>query len=341
MNTSELVKNYEEAENIGHGNIIVVCSADDNYAMQVAVTGRSAIENLKNDSRMVLYIIDGGIKEHNKKKILKSLKSEKCEVKFLSMYKSLLGDDIEDINRSLGPDGKTIAQYISIAAFFRILIPDLLPVEIEKVIYLDCDLVVRGDLTELWKLKLGENHILAAQDTWIRFVSSTNGLLNYRELGLSPNFKYFNSGVLVINLKKWRETGTCKEAMNYLRQSKTFIRWHDQDVLNAVLAGKWGELNPKWNFNTTSFYDYASKCYLRWKESESLFSKDIYDDLIRNPSIVHFASEKKPWISRHTPRKEDFFEYVDMTEWAGWRLTIWRRLWRRLVREFKATTRKS
>ena len=316
--------------------IVVVCSADDNYAMQVAVTGCSVIANLEGDSKMVLFIIDGGIKDHNKRKILTSLKSEKCEVRFLPIPDSFLGDDITTINKSLGPDGKTIAKYISIATFFRMLIPDLLPLEVKKAIYLDCDLVVRGNLEELWQVDLGENYVLAAQDTWIRSVSDPNGLLNYRELGIPSEAKYFNAGVLVINLKKWREDKICAEAMNYLRQNRKYIRWHDQDVLNPILAGKWGQLDPKWNFNAHSFYEHSSGDYLSWKDSESPFPEGVYNDLVRNPCIVHFASEKKPWNSRHTPRKEDFFQYVDMTEWSGWRLTIWRRLWRRLV--YKAKT---
>jgi len=175
-------------------SIVVVCSADDNYAMQVAVTGCSVIANLEGDSKMVLFIIDGGIKDHNKRKILTSLKSEKCEVRFLPTPDSLLGDDITAISKSLGPDGKTIAQYISIATFFRMLIPELLPVEIEKAIYLDCDLVVKGNLTDLWQIELGENYVLAAQDTWIRCVSDSNGLLNYRELSLPPDAKYLMPG---------------------------------------------------------------------------------------------------------------------------------------------------
>lgn len=320
--------------------IVVVCSADNNYAMQVAVTGRSAIANLKDDRKIILFIIDGGIKEHNKQKILASLQSERCEVKFLSIPDTLLGSDIEAINQSLGPSGKTIAKYISIATFFRIFIPELLPMEFEKAIYLDCDLAVRGDLAELWQVELGENYVLAAQDTWIRYVSDPNGLLNYREMDIPADTKYFNAGVLVINLQKWREAETCKEAMNYLRQNRAYIRWHDQDVLNPILVGKWGELNPKWNFNVNYLYDYTLGGYLPWQEDKSIFPKEVYDDLVRNPYIVHFASEKKPWISRHCPRKEDFFKYVDMTAWSGWRLTIWRRLKPRIAKKYKAIIHK-
>ncbi len=337
MNTKNL--SYERTEKpfleIESQPIIVVCAADNNYAMQVAVTLRSAVANLKGDRKMILFILDGGIKKHNKQKILKSLNSEKCEVKFIAIPDSLLRDELEEINKNLGPDGKTISQYISISTFFRMFIPEILPSEINKAIYLDCDLVVRENLEELWQVDLGKNHILVAQDTWIRTVSNSNGLLNYRELGIPSEAKYFNAGVLVINLKKWREDEICVKAMNYLRQNRKYVRWHDQDVLNPILVEKWGQLDPRWNFNATSFYDYTSKDYLPWNDGDNLFSKKVYDDLVQNPYIVHFVSANKPWTSRHCPRKEEFFKYVDLTEWSGWRLTIWRRLWLRANRELR------
>lgn len=308
--------------------IIVVCAADNNYAMQVAVTGKSALANLQGDRKILLFIIDGGITNHNKQKILKSLDSEKCQVKFLPQPDSLLGNNIEEINKRLGPDGKTIAKYVSIAAFFRLLIPEILSNELEKAIYLDCDLVVRGNLEQLWQTDLGDNYVLAAQDSWIPYVSNPNGLLNYKELKISSDSKYFNTGVLVINLKKWRTDNISARAINYLKEKTEYVRWHDQDILNALFAGQWGELDPRWNCSPSSVYGFSS-----WKESP--FTEEVYNNLIRDPCIVHYVSNKKPWTSRHTLLKEYFFEYVDMTAWSGWRLTIWRRFWLRLIYEFR------
>ena len=309
--------------------IVVVCAADNNYAMQLAVTGRSALANLKGDRKIFLFIIDGGIKNHNKQKILKSLDSEKCEVKFISNPDSLLEDDIKEAhNECVGSNGKTTAKYLTIAAFYRLLIPELLPKQFEKVIYLDCDLVVRGDLEQLWEIDLEENYVLAAQDTWIPYVSSTTGLLNYQDLGISPNSKYFNSGVLVINLKKWRTDNIGAKAINYFKQNTKYVRWPDQDVLNALFAGQWGELDPRWNCSPVSVYSYTS-----WQDSP--FSEEVYNNLIRDPYIIHYVSSAKPWTSRHTLLKEHFFEYVDLTAWSGWRFTFRRRFWFWLIAKLR------
>jgi len=307
--------------------IAIVCAADNKYAMPLAVTIRSVIENLNKNCKVIFFIIDGGIDNTNKQKILKSLVLENCEVTFLSLSDSLL-HHIKEVHQPIEAETITIkADYVSITSFYRLLIPLLLPNEFEKAIYLDCDLVVRGDLGELWQADIGENYVLAAQDSWIPYVSSPTGRLNYQKLGLNSHSKYFNAGVLVINLKKWREDQLTPKAIKYFKQNLEYVGWYDQGILNALLAGQWGEIEPRWNCSPSSVYSYSS-----WQDSP--FSEEDYYNLIHDPYIIHFVSAKKPWNSRHTLLKEYFFQYVDLTAWSGWRLTIWRRLWLRLVREF-------
>ncbi|HEY9604706.1 MAG TPA: glycosyltransferase family 8 protein, partial [Allocoleopsis sp.] len=232
---------------------------------------------------------------------------------------------IEDV-----PNVGTVSEqpHIKISAYYRLLIPTLLPNHLKKAIYLDSDVIVLGDLGELWDMNMGENYLLAVQDIPIPYVSSPGGLINYQELGLAAKTKYLQSGVLVIDLEKWRIHGTSQQCIEYLQKNREYVRWHDTDVLNAILAGKWGELDPRWN-QTPFIYQYSS-----WKESS--LPEHIFHELIHHPYIVHFVSPAKPWNSREEhPFRHLFFHYLDRTAWSGWRLTIWRRLWRRLVREIK------
>ena len=305
--------------------IIVVCAADDKYAMPLAVTVRSAIENLKGNYKILLFIFDGGIKNKNKQRILKSLSSEKCNIRFLSIPDELVRD-FEESHEYLRSVKGAKGPYIYIAAYYRLIISEILPEEYEKLIYLDSDLVVKGDIGQLWQTDLAENYVLAAQDTYIKYVSTSQGLLNYQELGIPVGSKYFNSGVLVINLKKWRTDEIYSKAISYLKQNKDYVRYHDQDILNALFANRWGELDPRWNLT-------ANNC--GGSSQESPFSEDVYNTIISDPYILHYTTEKKPWTSRHTLCKEYFFNYVDMTAWSGWRLTIWRRVWLKLIQEFK------
>lgn len=328
MNLKELAhKNKHECKG-NNEPIVLVCAADDNYSMPLAVTLRSALENLQNNCKLNVFIIDGGIKKQNKTKILESLNPEKCEVRFISVDESLLSNVEQEVHKYIQEEVITALKHISIAAYYRLLIPELLPPQIEKVIYLDCDLVVRGNLEQLWQNDIGDYYVLAVQDILIRNVGNPLGLLNYKELEIPPNLEYFNSGVLVINVKKWRANKVRIKAIKYLKKNRDFIRYPDQDVLNALFAGQWGKLDYRWNFIIPHALEYSY-----WQAIQ--FSVDFYNTLIYDPYIIHFTTERKPWNSRHTQFKEHFFYYVDMTSWSGWRLTFIRRLRIWLARKFQ------
>lgn len=311
-------------------SIVVVCAADDKYAMPLAVMVRSILANLSNDYSIFLFVIDGGIKKKNKQKILKTLSGEYCEVRFIPKPEQF-ARRLEEAYRYTVTEGQA-KNYISIAQYYRIFIAELLPEQIKKAIYLDCDLVVNEDLSQLWQTDLEENYVLAAQDTWIRSVSADNGLLNYQQLGIDPNAKYFNSGVLVINLEKWRREKILTKATEYLNHYKEHVLYGDQDILNALFTGQWGELDPRWNV-TPGIYEYAS-----WQESP--FPENVYNNLMHNPYIIHFAAEAKPWNSQEAFLKERFFHYLDMTAWSGWRFTFLRQFLLKLVNKAKYNVQK-
>jgi len=310
--------------------IVVVCAADDRYSMPLAVVARSALDNLDSDCSLHLFVIDGGITNTNKAKIVSSIDGNRCKVEFISKPDAqlkLLNDAFEDLRDKATAETRHILS-ASAAAYYRLFIPELLPEHLDKAIYLDCDLVVRGNLEQLWKADFQSNSILAVQDIWSPKISCPKTEVPYQELEIPADAKYFNSGVLVINLKKWRDKAIAKKAIEHLIHYGGCPRTHDQGLLNAVLAGQWGELDPTWNL-TPAIVDLFSS----WEESS--FSEELYNQLIHDPQIIHFATNRKPWNSRHTLFKDAFFEYVDRTAWSGWRLTPWRRLKIGMTREYK------
>lgn len=277
--------------------IAIICAADDNYSMPVAATLHSTLVNMKSKRNVNLYIIDAGISRRNKRKIAQSIPLTRASLNWLKPQKAL-------------SKNMPISQSITIASYYRLLIPSFLP-SLTKAIYLDSDLIVRGNLEELWNLNIEDNYVLAAQDLGAPYVSSSRGLMNYQELGIPADYKYFNSGVLVINIKKWLEADISNKIFEYIAQNKEFIRWHDQDAMNAILAGQWGELDPRWNQLPHTFR------YSSWQESS--FQEDVYNTLIQDPYIVHFSTRDKPWKDNCThPLKNLFFEHVNMQIWSGW-----------------------
>ena len=302
--------------------IIVACAADDRYAMPMAVMLRSVIENISDDRQIYIYAIDAGIAELNKKKIASSLGHKLVTFNWIETSISLPNNL---------PLAKDVLPHVSQAVYYRLLLADILPLEYEKVIYLDSDLIVLQDIDRLWKIEIGENYVMAVQDCSITLVSSPYGLKRYKELNILYDCKYFNSGVMIVNLKKWRSENISIKLFEYLEINRDDIQHHDQDAMNALFAGHWGELEPQWN-QTPLIFNYSS-----WKESP--YQEVDYYNAINNPSIVHFASSSKPWNSnqRH-PSRYLFYHYLDLTKWSGWRFTIWTRFQQKLVKIIKQST---
>lgn len=312
MNTSEFQGSCLNLPTIEEP-IVLVCSADENYAMPMTVMLCSVLANLKTAAPLLISVLDGGIQHATKQKVLRSLRSQPApfHLEWLQPDHTLL-------------QGLPLCHRYTLAAYYRLLIPEALPAHLNKVIYLDCDMVVQGNLADLWQLEVGDHYVLAVQDDYQPVVSSRGGcgLSNYRELGLHPEQPYFNSGLLVINLKKWREDAIGRQVLEFSRQNWASIQNADQDGLNAVFRGNWGHLSEQWN-QMPGIYSYAS-----WQESP--YDAIAFQSLRETPYIVHYTNAPKPWQHRcQHPAKALFFAYLDRTAWKGWRDTLWRRIGRK------------
>ncbi|WP_277879250.1 glycosyltransferase family 8 protein [Leptolyngbya sp. FACHB-711] len=297
--------------------IVVVCSADEIYAMPLTVTIYSVLSNLASKAtKILLFIMDGGIKKATKRKIESSLRSNQLEIQWIQIdrnqYKNL-------------PE----LRYLTVAAYYRLLVTEVLPKEFEKVIYLDSDMVVLGPLEELWQVELGDKPVLAIRNGYPHLFSLVPGLSNYKELGLNPDSLYFNSGLLVINLQKWREDRIGAKALEFIEQNRATIHDPDQDALNAVLEGQWGELDPRWN-QMPQIYEFSD-----WKESP-FDDPETYQSVLDDPLIVHYAISK-PWhLACNHPAIPLFEHYLDQTAWAGVRDTRLNLFIRKVKREIRS-----
>jgi lipopolysaccharide biosynthesis glycosyltransferase len=266
--------------------------------MPLTVTLRSALDRLAHDRRLVAYVIDGGIRPRNRSRILASLDPGRVRVHFVA-------PDSGAFTGAVVSPG-----HISIATYYRIAVPRLLPPDVERAVYLDSDLVVLADLGALFDTDLEDRPLAAALDVAVPTVSAPFGLRNYQELGLAPDVPYFNAGVLVMDLARWRRDDVAGRAFAYLRRHADQIRFWDQDVLNAVLAGDFRRLDERWN-QLPFVFD---------SNRRMPFGPDVLERLLSDPWIVHFATASKPWqLSCAHPRRDLFFAALDRTAWEGWR----------------------
>ena len=172
-----------------------------------------------------------------------------------------------------------VNSYISVEAYFRLLLPEMLPTP-DKVLYLDADIIIQGDISKLWKTQLGDGNYLGA----VRDPNINPAVLT--KLGLGENDPYFNSGVLLLNLKKMREDHVQEKLLTFARCSQDKITCHDQCVLNYIVKGHWKALSPKWNMQTGFFL----------KNVYCSLSEEVKKEVLFDPVIVHFNyGLGRPW----------------------------------------------
>ena len=178
---------------------------------------------------------------------------------------------------------------LNISTYYRLMLTSVIPKETEKILYLDCDILVRGSLNELWNTDIS-NSLLAG-------VYDTTGTYARTAIGLSKDDIYVNAGVLLINLKKWRQDRIEDRFLQYLGNMNWEVEFNDQGVINRICANQTKLLNPKYNFMPT--YDrYTWHELKRIVNSENFYKEIDIKDSKTNPIIVHFAGYafSRPWF---------------------------------------------
>lgn len=209
--------------------------------------------------------------------------------------------------------------YLPVTTVFRLLLPYLLPADVDRVIYLDADIVVRRSLDALWATDLGTDSTGAVRDALVPCVGCPGGL-PWQQFGLDPRQRYFNAGVLLIDVSRWRDEGIGKSALEILSQHR--FPYGDQCALNIVLEDKVRALEPTWNMQSGHFLPAQS---LAWTvENEAELRASMLD-----PHIVHFNTSPlgRPWLSSCShPFREEWFTALDASAWRDWRPRRWAEL---------------
>jgi lipopolysaccharide biosynthesis glycosyltransferase len=271
--------------------INIVLAADDNYAQHVTVTMASVLLNSGKKKSINFYLLSDNISSTNIDKISSTVNKLCGNIEFLNIQ----SENFEKIYTS---------GHVSRAAYFRLDAANILPKSIKKVIYLDADLLVYGDIDKLWNIDMGKMPIAAVADYGImaskRLRRQKNGYF-----GLPFNAPYFNSGVLILNLDLWRENNYSQKVIECASNNR--FSNHDQDALNKIFMNDWYELPLCWNvippiFNL--FFKILSK---------SAFRKDAIKAK-KNPSIFHYAGSYKPWKYRiYEGFNNKYYQYLYKT----------------------------
>ena len=259
--------------------IPIFFAVDDGYIPFLAVALESLIDNASKEYYYSIKILYTNINEENKRKINK-YKCENVNIEFVD-----LNYYIEKVKDKL-----YTRDYYTKTTYFRLFIPNLYP-QYNKAIYLDSDIVVLGDISELYNQEIENNLVAAAPDDVIQ---STKVFQEYAEkvVGVADYRNYFNAGILLMNLDEFRKF-KFQEKFLYLLETIKFTVAQDQDYLNRLSKGKVKIIDKAWD--------------------KMPIANDNFDE--NNLKIIHYNLAYKPWHYDNIKYKEYFWKYAKETEY--------------------------
>jgi len=263
--------------------ITLVVVSDDHYVILLAALIKSIEENLSACVKIDLWIVEDGISKESMQKMHASVNPQITTIRWKNIHDITVGANLPKDKSSF-----------PLNIYARLFIPYFIPENIEKALYLDVDMIVLADLYILWNIDLGNYTLAAVKDPRVQtFDNDWGGVLNYKELGLNGKSTYFNTGMLLMNIRKWREENIAYKVIDVVSKNIKYANYPDQYGLNIVLAGNWLELDAKWNHFVT-----------------------IDDD---TPYIIHFVNRKPLYKAyANSPVYRDYFyRYLDQTRWRG------------------------
>ena len=247
---------------------------DNSYINQFWVTVKSITDNTK--SKLDIYVI---CKDEATKSKLAEYKYHNCDVEIFYLLPSIQYNTDKDLFYFSG----------NLKYFIISLIP------VDKIIYLDCDLILVNDIKLLWDRLIENTSIMAV---WNPFHDKDNELLD-----ITKDTKTFNSGVMLMNLKKMRENNSFIKLINFTNENLHTIRNNDQTAFNYVFKNDWVQLPIEFNFQTI---------FLRRRPVKFDISNKEFNYIIRNLVIVHFSGRDKPWkYNTNHKYKNQYLKYYE------------------------------
>lgn len=244
-----------------------LAGADEAYAPNLAVALTSVLDHLDPLRDATVVVMDGGIKPATRDRLTAAILRARptTTLRFVS-------PDLDAF------EAAAAGTRFSAVTFARLCLADFMPDDAERILYIDADTMVTEDVGRLFDIDTRDHPIWAVVDSGsdqqMARLSKT-----FQMTSVTPNAAYFNSGVMLIDMPAWRRDRITERALDIVRRDGARLRWADQDVLNILMAGRWGVLEDKWN-------------------NQIHGDKAVFPELFANgkiQGILHWAGPAKPW----------------------------------------------
>lgn len=263
--------------------IDIVINTDDKFLQHAMAMLCSLYEN-NNKHNIVVHVLQKSLSDKSKQYLTELSEKYNNSIIYYDVDESRLQGVQFRKNRPL-----------SMAAYYRLLLSSVLPDDLDKVLYLDCDIIVVRDIEEIFHIEI-DNYALAA--TLDIFPYSQQHRL---QLHMEADERTFCSGIMLVNLKYWREHNVEQDLLEYSKRHREVVYLHDQDVLNYKFKKHWFLLPPKWNRGANTIRPIPDN-----------YCKDFdIIEYICSPMLFHFASvDVKPWLDAPVPCKNVYIKYL-------------------------------
>lgn len=264
-------------------SITLVTVCDNHYLILLAALLKSIQVNHHTEERITVYIVEDGVTQKNKARLEGSLDLALIDIIWIKMEAAIPEGTTLPLDKSTYP----------LNIYLRLFIPSFVPSNLKRILYLDVDMLALTDISNLWNIDLEGKVLGAVTDPIGTLGNKWGGIANYKELGISGDAKYFNTGMLLIDLDKWKEYNVTEKVLSCVKENKEFANFPDQYGLNIILFENWKELDMLWN------------CFSSLN--------------IEDPYIIHFNHRKPIYKSynKNERHRNFFYEYLNMTKWAG------------------------
>ncbi len=257
--------------------IPIFFASDDNYVPLLATAIKSLLTNASKEYTYKIYVLTTNMSQDKREKIAEMATSNST-IEFIALAKEL--DKVKHLFR--------LRDYYSKETYYRFFIPDLFP-KYKKVIYLDCDIIVKGDISELYNIDLGDNYVAASPEEV--FTLHPNYMEYPRKaLGIEPEV-YFNAGVMLLNTERLLKDKIAEKFVA-LAEKYTFRIVQDEDYLNVLLKDHKMILPLDWN--------------------KTAFKNDSYND--KNLKIIHYKIVWRPWHYENVLYEDIFWMFAKQTD---------------------------
>lgn len=280
----------------------IVYHSSDKFASVLGTSMVSLLENNKDTDNINIFIIEHDISSNNKEKLKRLAQSYNRSLDFIAM---------PDINKIEKLGLKKIKNTWLFDSYCRLFLDHILPEHISKVIYLDSDVLVVNNVSGLWDYDL--------QGKCVGAVKECIGPNYFDLFGLNDRSVYCNSGVLLIDIDRWREKKCDQIVQQYVQSQNGYVFFMEQSVLNIALQDEIITLpaifNVKTEMQTLSYHEIVIL-----RKPVNWFHEDEFNEAVRCPTIIHMTSfwmiSNRAWydVTNH-PSKELYLKYKSMTDW--------------------------